>query len=188
MHTLVCPRTLVHTHTNYFPEHSHAHTHCCAHTHSCARILSFSRKLLRTQTMLRTHTLLHTPFPAHFCAHKQFFPLSVSPHNPWSSTWHIWHTHIHTSDTHTFIYVTWLAACHTSDTGWYGVIWCLILIGHFQQKSPVISGSFTENDLQLKASYESSPRCTWHSQPLILGIPTHSCMCRDSSRTHIQMD
>jgi len=35
----------------------------------------------------------------------------------------------------------------------------LSLIGHFLQKSPIISGSFAKNDLQLKASQGASP-CT----------------------------
>ena len=35
---------------------------------------------------------------------------------------------------------------------------CLILIGHFSQKGPIISGSFAKNDLQMKkASYGSLP-------------------------------
>ena len=39
------------------------------------------------------------------------------------------------------------------------LIGCLVFIGHFQQKSPISSVFFAENDLRLKASSGSSPLC-----------------------------
>jgi len=66
------------------------------------------------------------------------------------------------------------------STGRRRLIGSLIFIGHFMQKWPIFGGSFVENDLQLKGSYESSPPCTFLSARVSVIFQK---IFRDSQRT-----
>jgi len=59
-----------------------------------------------------------------------------------------------------------------NNTGWRRCVGCLIFVGHFLQKSPIIRGSVAGRDLQLKAPYTSSPPYI-----TICSLAARQCVC-----------
>jgi len=74
-----------------------------------------------------------------------------------------------------------------SFTGWRRVIGWLICISHFPQKSPLISDSVAKNDLQLKASYGSSPPCTTGTFRIGSFLPPSSPLNRQHIRAILEI-
>ena len=58
-------------------------------------------------------------------------------------------------------YLTSLKVISCKRDPWYAL--SLIAVGHFLQKSPIISGTFAKRDLQRKASYAYPPSCSWRT-------------------------
>ena len=75
-------------------------------------------------------------------------------------------------------------------TGWQRLMGSLIFIGHFPQKWSISSGSFVENNLQLRGSYESWITCVYIEWPVSISIlndlyidTRHSICTRRTYRT-----
>ena len=110
-----------------------------------------------------THLHTHTP-------HLHPSLISIHTHRIISSSHHLYHTCVlyqMSLSPHICIQKKIITFSFVKDTtGWRKPMGCLISVDHCPQKSPIISGSFAKNGLQLRASYGSLPPCIYQSASL----------------------
>ena len=134
------------THTD---THRHTQTHKDTHRHT------------QTHTDTHRHTQTHTDTHRHTQTHTVHVVISYSSCTVLSLCTVCVCVCLCVSDTVLVVYCVLCRARHMC-TGWRRLIGSLIFIRHFPQKWLIFSGSFVENDLQLRGSYESLPPCNWN--------------------------
>jgi len=140
--------------------------HLCDMTHSCVTLLDHMCAM--THSYVLHDSFICVTLPMHMCdvPHLHVWFDSFMCVTWLIDMWDIMHTClkrlIHTCGmTHRVVrhdaYVCNTIHSYSPSTEWRRVVGYLIIIGHFSQKSPIISGSFAGNDMRHWASYESLP-------------------------------
>ena len=105
--------------------------------YSHTRTRTYTRTRIHTCTNMRTHTRIFIRTLKHMCVFR--------------------------AGCECVSFIIWQVS-GLDGTEWRRCIGCLIFIDHLPQKSPMISASFAQRDLQLKASYAFSPTCNDESR------------------------